>query len=109
MGEIGTGILFGPTILGRLWPGLQTRLFPSEVVQQGMLETVSWFGVLFLLLATGFEVNISSDGGGTWTTLLSWSEDHDAYGPGQVVTLDITAFATATTIKAAISRFYRPA
>ncbi len=85
-GEILTGILLGPTILGRAWPGLQSRLFPSEsiqpnmapeelhqivaqgrhtplihgLIQQDMLETASWFGVLFLLLATGFEVNIST-------------------------------------------------
>jgi len=59
-GEIFTGIVLGPTILGRVWPGLHGRLFPADLVQQSMLETVSWFGVLFLLLATGFEVNIST-------------------------------------------------
>lgn len=59
-GEILTGIVLGPTILGRLTPELQMRLFPQELVQQNMLETVSWIGVLFLLLATGFEVSLSS-------------------------------------------------
>jgi Kef-type K+ transport system membrane component KefB/mannitol/fructose-specific phosphotransferase system IIA component (Ntr-type) len=60
VGEILTGVLLGPTILGRIFPSLQSMLFPNELIQQNMLETVSWIGVLFLLLATGFEVNVSS-------------------------------------------------
>lgn len=60
VGEILAGILLGPTVLGRLAPVLQARLFPADVMQQTMLDTVSWFGVLFLLLATGFEVSIST-------------------------------------------------
>ncbi|HOZ48740.1 MAG TPA: cation:proton antiporter [Candidatus Hydrogenedentes bacterium] len=59
-GEIFTGILLGPTILGRVFPGIEARLFPHDIAQQTMLETVSWFGVLFLLLATGFEISIST-------------------------------------------------
>jgi len=59
-GEILTGILLGPTILGRMLPGLHAAMFPPDIVQQNMLETVSWFGVLFLLLVTGFEVSISN-------------------------------------------------
>lgn len=59
-GEILTGILLGPTLLGRVFPAGYAALFPRELIQQNMLETVSWLGVLFLLLATGFEVNISS-------------------------------------------------
>ncbi len=58
-GEIAAGILLGPTILGRLSPALQDALFPRETIQVTMLDTVSWFGVLFLLLATGFEVNVN--------------------------------------------------
>lgn len=59
-GEILTGVLLGPTVFGRLMPGAFAALFPNDVAQQNMLETVSWLGVLFLLLATGFEVSISS-------------------------------------------------
>jgi len=59
-GEILTGILLGPTILGRALPELQLHLFPPDVTHQTMLDTVSWLGVLFLLLITGFEVNVSS-------------------------------------------------
>ncbi|MBD3419270.1 MAG: hypothetical protein GF398_04040 [Chitinivibrionales bacterium] len=41
-------------------PKLHAMLFPNELVQRNMLETVSWIGVLFLLLATGFEVSLAS-------------------------------------------------
>ena len=57
-GEILAGILLGPTLLGRVSPSLQTMLFPLEEIQSTMLETVSWLGVFFLLLASGFHVDV---------------------------------------------------
>jgi hypothetical protein len=39
------------------------------------------------------EVNASDDGGGSWTTLLTWDEDHDANGPGELVTLNLDDYA----------------
>jgi Kef-type K+ transport system membrane component KefB len=59
-GEIAMGVLLGPTLLGRALPELQGALFPPDAIQQSMLETVSWFGVLFLLLETGLEVDVSA-------------------------------------------------
>ena len=50
-GEILAGVLLGPTVFGRIGPDAQRWLFPSETVQATMLETVSWLGVFFLLLA----------------------------------------------------------
>lgn len=60
VGEILVGVFLGPTLLGRLVPGVHYTLFPSDPIQQAMLETVSWFGVLFLLLETGLEVDVSA-------------------------------------------------
>jgi Kef-type K+ transport system membrane component KefB len=60
VGEILVGVLLGPTILGRLAPTWQEALFPPDPIQHVMLETVSWFGVLFLLLETGLEVDVSA-------------------------------------------------
>lgn len=60
VGEIAIGLLLGPTLLGRALPELQLALFPPDPIQQTMLETVSWFGVLFLLLETGLEVDLSA-------------------------------------------------
>lgn len=57
-GEIVAGVLFGPTVLGRFAPALKDLLFPHEAVQATMLETVSWLGVFFLLLASGFHVDV---------------------------------------------------
>lgn len=57
-GEILAGVALGPTLLGRVAPHLQESLFPHEAVQSTMLETVSWLGVFFLLLASGFHVDV---------------------------------------------------
>jgi hypothetical protein len=41
------------------------------------------------------NVDISADGGATWTTLLSWNEDHGAFRaqPGENVSIDLSAYA----------------
>lgn len=57
-GEILAGIMLGPTLLGRVSPSLQIWMFPLDQTQSTMLETVSWLGVFFLLLSSGFHVNI---------------------------------------------------
>lgn len=58
--EILVGILLGPTILGRYWPAAHAMIFPVDMIQQSMLETVAWLGVFFLLLQTGLEIDFSS-------------------------------------------------
>jgi Kef-type K+ transport system membrane component KefB/mannitol/fructose-specific phosphotransferase system IIA component (Ntr-type) len=58
--ELLIGIIIGPTIFGRFFPNLFSALFPSDAIQQGMLETVAQIGVLFLLLDTGLEIDFSS-------------------------------------------------
>ena len=55
--EILVGIILGPTILGRAFPVWHQALFPRDIIQQNMLETVAWIGVLFLLLETGLEID----------------------------------------------------
>ena len=60
VGEILVGLLLGPTLLGRLSPDLYQMLFPPDQIQFTMLETVSWFGVLLLLLETGLQVDVSA-------------------------------------------------
>ena len=60
IGEILVGILLGPTILGRFAPGVQAAIFPADAIQQNMLETVAWLGLLFFLLETGLELDFSS-------------------------------------------------
>ncbi|HAL92207.1 MAG TPA: hypothetical protein DCM68_04190 [Verrucomicrobia bacterium] len=57
--ELLVGIVLGPTLLGRFFPAFSAALFPPDAVQQNMLETVAWLGVLFLLLDTGLEIDFS--------------------------------------------------
>jgi len=57
--ELLVGIVLGPTLLGRFLPGIHAALFPPDAIQQYMLETVAWLGVLFLLLDTGLEIDFS--------------------------------------------------
>ena len=58
--EILVGILFGPTVLGRVAPGLHAALFPAEAMQQAMLQSVAWLGILFFLLDTGLETDFAT-------------------------------------------------
>lgn len=58
--EILAGILLGPTIFGRFFPELHLRIFPADTLQQGMLETVAWLGLLFFLMEAGLKMDFSS-------------------------------------------------
>ncbi len=58
--EIMVGIVLGPTLLGRTFPGFQAMLFPNDPHQQNMLETVAWLGILFFLLKSGLETNFAT-------------------------------------------------
>ncbi len=59
-GEILVGIVLGPTIFGRFAPGLHGLIFPADMMQQNMLETVAWLGILFFLLDAGLETNLTA-------------------------------------------------
>jgi Kef-type K+ transport system membrane component KefB/mannitol/fructose-specific phosphotransferase system IIA component (Ntr-type) len=85
--EILVGILLGPSILGRFLPSVHQAIFPPDPVQQNMLETVGWLGVLFLLLETGLEVDFSS----------AWRQKGDA--------LKIAALDTIVPVSIAIPAF----
>lgn len=56
--EILVGALLGPTVLGRLSPGIQQLIFPPDPAQQNMLDTLAWLGILFFLLKTGLETSL---------------------------------------------------
>ena len=59
IGDVLVGLFLGPAIFGRYAPALQSAIFPSDAIQWTMLETVAWFGNLFLLMQTGLEINFS--------------------------------------------------
>ena len=58
MGMLLGGILLGPSVLGVVWPDLQHAIFPSAPEQKAMLDGISQFGILLLLLLTGMETDL---------------------------------------------------
>jgi K+:H+ antiporter len=64
MGEVIAGVLLGPSVLGHLAPGVQVHLFPKDAQQGGLLELLSWIGMILLMLRTGIDTDLSR-----WRTL----------------------------------------
>jgi len=58
MGQLIAGLVLGPSLLGAVFPDLQHAIFPSAKEQKAMLDGVSQFGVLLLLLLTGMETDL---------------------------------------------------
>jgi Kef-type K+ transport system membrane component KefB len=58
MGQLLAGILLGPSVLGLLWPDLQHAIFPRAPEQKAMINAISQFGILLLLLLTGMETDL---------------------------------------------------
>ena len=58
MGQLMAGLVLGPSLLGALFPDVQHALFPAAKEQKAMLEAVSQFGVLLILLMTGMETDL---------------------------------------------------
>ncbi|MEO9871453.1 choice-of-anchor J domain-containing protein [Ekhidna sp.] len=57
-----------------------------------------------------FDLDISTDGGTTWTTLLSWNEDHGAFRslPGEQVNIDLDAAIAGASDMILRWRYYDP-
>ncbi|MFZ1011126.1 MAG: cation:proton antiporter [Candidatus Sulfotelmatobacter sp.] len=60
LGEIGVGILLGPTVLGHYRPHLYDTLFPTTGPMPIVLDTVTTLGVVFFLLTAGLEIDLRS-------------------------------------------------
>jgi Kef-type K+ transport system membrane component KefB len=58
IGEVLAGILLGPSLLGRFWPGLETRLFPPAVTPA--LGVVAQIGVVLYMFAVGVEFDAAA-------------------------------------------------
>jgi Kef-type K+ transport system membrane component KefB/nucleotide-binding universal stress UspA family protein len=59
MGQLLSGVLLGPSVLGTLWPGAEQALFPPVLEQKAMIDAVSQLGILMLLLLTGMETDLA--------------------------------------------------
>src|SRR5271169_6918503 len=60
LGEIGVGILLGPTVLGHYRPHVYEALFPTTGPMPIVLDTVTTLGVVFFLLTAGLEIDLRS-------------------------------------------------
>jgi len=58
MGQLIGGLLLGPSLFGLLLPDLQHALFPKSPEQKAMIDAISQFGILLLLLMTGMETDL---------------------------------------------------
>ena len=58
VGELAAGLLVGPSVLGRVAPGVGDWLFPGGEVSSSLLLAVAWLGIFLLLVVTGFETDL---------------------------------------------------
>ena len=58
IGQLGAGVILGPSIFGRLWPEGFDWFLPEHEISSGALFAVSWLGVAFLLVTAGFETDL---------------------------------------------------
>ena len=59
VGELGAGVLLGPSLLGWVAPGLSGWLFPAVPEQVHLLDAVAQVGVLLLVGLTGVEMDLA--------------------------------------------------
>jgi Kef-type K+ transport system membrane component KefB/nucleotide-binding universal stress UspA family protein len=57
MGQLIAGLVLGPSLFGLILPDLQHMLFPRTPDQKAMLDAISQFAVLLILLMTGMETD----------------------------------------------------
>ena len=58
MGQLIAGLVLGPSLFGALFPDIQHALFPRTPDQKAMIDAISQFGILLLLLLTGMETDL---------------------------------------------------
>jgi Kef-type K+ transport system membrane component KefB len=58
VGELATGVLFGPSLFGNLAPGLSHWLMPNDPGQVHLLSAVAQLGVLLLVAITGAHIDL---------------------------------------------------
>lgn len=71
VGQLLAGIVLGPSVLGAFWPAAHQLVFPDVPEQKRMLDAMSQFGVLMLLLMAGMETDLGLVGRMRRTALFS--------------------------------------
>ena len=75
---------------------MDTELWSPVMDLAGYITATLTFSAAYNDVGSGdyFEVDVSSDGGATWSNVLSWDEDHSAYGPGEAVSIDLSPYVS---------------
>ncbi len=60
LGEILAGVILGPTIFGRIAPGIYAAIFPAEGPNAVALDTISNIAIVLFLMVAGIEVDLST-------------------------------------------------
>ncbi|MFP5308140.1 MAG: cation:proton antiporter [Actinomycetes bacterium] len=58
VGELGAGLLIGPSVFGRVLPEQAAWVFPGTELTSAPILAVAWVGVALLLAETGFETDL---------------------------------------------------
>ncbi len=58
IGELGAGVILGPSVFGRVWPEGFDWFLPGSEVQNTAIQVVSFVGVALLLVLAGFETDL---------------------------------------------------
>jgi Kef-type K+ transport system membrane component KefB len=59
VGELATGVLLGPSLLGHLAPGVAHRLLPTGAEQMHLLDASAQLGLLLLVGLTGTHLDVA--------------------------------------------------
>lgn len=59
VGELATGVILGPSLLGHLLPGVTGWIFPSSAGQMHLLDAVGQIGILLLVGLTGTHLDVA--------------------------------------------------
>ncbi len=73
---------------------------PIDLSGVGSAELSYWANYQNFALVDFLDLDISTDGGANWTTVLSWNEDHGAFrnSPGEFVQVNLDAYVGQTVI-----------
>jgi Kef-type K+ transport system membrane component KefB len=58
LGELIGGIVLGPTLLGKVYPGAYANLFPTDSTITTSIDALLKVGMLFFMFAAGLEINL---------------------------------------------------
>ena len=59
VGELATGVILGPSLLGHLMPGPMHWIFPATAEQMHLLDAVGLIGILLLVGLTGTHLDVA--------------------------------------------------